>query len=273
MPSLETIILIIVVCAVVGIFFHWLTLRLLAWRGVTTKRTKFGLALLFDTQDQDGTPVRMLNVNGTFQSACYLDERIWSELVCEYHRTSARVVTELPRLRRAVVIGGGGFSFPKWLVTHMKPVHVDAVEIDPAIIEIARESFELARVEQECAERINVVCDDGWSWLKVQGEHFDLIVNDAFSGKRPLGPLATDEGAKLIHEHLAPGGTYLANVRSPLEGKNSNTLYETRDIFAAEFAHVWIIPEAPEDPKRLGNNVLVASDSDLDCEVLSQASE
>lgn len=271
MSSAQTILLIVVICLVVCIFFHWLTLRLLAWRGVTTQRTKFGLALLFDTQDADGTPVRMLNVNGTFQSACYLDERIWSELVCEYHRTSAEIVAELPRLRRAVVIGGGGFSFPKWLVTHMKPVHVDAVEIDEKVIKIARQSFALDRIERECGERINVVCDDGWGWLKAQGEPFDLIVNDAFSGKRPLGPLATDEGAALIHAHLAEGGTYLANVRAPLEGKASSTLYETRDIFAREFAHVWIIPEAPEEPKRLGNNVLVASDTALECEILTKS--
>lgn len=263
MPSVETIVLVVLVCLAVTLFFHWLTLRLLAWRGVTTKRTKFGLALLFDTQDADGTPVHMLNVNGTFQSACYLDERLWSELVCEYHRTFARVASELPRLRCAAVIGGGGFSFPKWLVLHLKPVHVDAVEIDPAIIEIARQSFELARVEHEYAKRINVVCDDGWAWLKAQTEPFDLIVNDAFSGKRPLGPLATDEGAKLIHTHLSESGTYLANVRAPLEGKGSKTLYETIEIFKREFKYVWMVPEAPEDPKRLGNNVLVASDTNL----------
>lgn len=267
MPTPQTIAIIVVVCVAITLFFHWLTLKLLAWRGVTVQRTKFGLALLFDTQDQDGTPVRMLNVNGTFQSACYLVPALQDELVCVYHRSFAEVAQALPRLRRAAVIGGGGFSFPKWLVSHLKPVHVDAVEIDPKIIEIARESFGLSRSEHDGAERLNVVCADGWEWLKAQTEPFELIVNDAFSGKQPLGPLATDEGAKLIHAHLAPGGTYLANVRAPLEGKASKTLYETRDIFAAEFAHVWLIPEAPEEPKRLGNNVLIASDSDLDIEV------
>lgn len=263
MPRWAFIALIVVACVVVCLFFHWLTLRLLAWRGVTTQRTKFGLALLFDTEDADGTPVRMLNVNGTFQSACYLNEDIWNELVCEYHRTFARIASSLPRLKRAAVIGGGGFSFPKWLVTHLKPVHVDAVEIDPKVIEIARSSFALDRVERECGERISVICDDGWAWLGKQTQPFELIVNDAFSGKRPLGPLATDEGAKLIHEHLSEGGTYLANVRAPLEGKNSKTLYETIDVFKREFAHVWMIPEAPEEPRRLGNNVLIASDTDL----------
>lgn len=263
MTNWQIFILVLVVGTLFGLFFHWLTLRLLAWRGVTVRRTKFGIALLFDTADEDGTPVRMLNVNGTFQSACYLDERIWNELVCMYHRTSAEVILGLVRLRRACVIGGGGFSFPKWLVYHAQPVHVDAIEIDPEVIGIAREQFALARTERECADRINVVCADGWAWLKAQGEPFDLIVNDAFSGSKPLGPLATDEGAALVHSHLSKDGTYLANVRAPLEGRKSTVLFETLDIFNSEFAHVWLVPEAPEEPRRLGNNVLVASNIDL----------
>lgn len=263
MTTRQILILVFIAGTLLSLFSYWLTLKLLAWRGVTVRRTKFGVALLFDTADEDGTPVRLLNVNGTFQSACYLDERIWNELVCMYHRTSAEVVWGLPRLRRACVIGGGGFSFPKWLVYHAKPVHVDAVEIDPEVIAIAREQFALARVENEYPERISVVCADGWAWLKAQTEAFDLIVNDAFSGSRPLGPLATDEGSALIHAHLSADGSYMANVRAPLEGCKSATLYDTLDTFAAEFGHVWIVPEAPEEPKRLGNNVLVASDVDL----------
>lgn len=257
------ILLIAIACTAIGFFFHWLTLRLLEWRGVSVKRTKFGLALLFDTADADGTPVRMLNVNGTFQSACYLSEDLWSELVCAYHRTSADVVAELPRLRRVAVIGGGGFSFPKWIVTHSRRIHVDAVEIDPAIIDIARESFSLARAEELFPGRLNVVCADGWEWLGAQTESFDLLINDAFSGKHPLGPLATNEGAALIHAHLDPAGTYLANVRAPLEGRGSESLHRTLAAFAQEFAYIWLIPEAPDEPGVLGNNTLVASDADL----------
>lgn len=264
MNTLEIIVVISVVTTIVGLGCHWLAMRLLTWRGVTVKRSKFGVALLFDTVDADGTPVRMLNVNGTFQSACYLTDDLWSELVCMYHRNSARVVLGLPRLRRVAVIGGGGFSFPKWIALHLKPVHVDAVEIDPEIIAIAREHFYLAEAEKQSDGRLNVVCDDGWNWLRQQTDSFELIVNDAFSGNKPLGPLATDEGAALIHKHLSSDGAYLANVRSPLEGRKSATLYETIDVFAHEFKHVWLIPEAPETPKILGNNILVASDVDLD---------
>ena len=108
-----------------------------------------------------------------------------------------------------------------------------------------------------------LACDDGWAWLRRQERPFDLIVNEAFTGSRPLGPLACDEGAATIHEHLADGGSYLATLRFPLRGRKSQSMYETIETFSREFAHVWLVPEYPDDPTHPGNNTLVASDVDL----------
>ena len=148
---MPTALIAFIALTVAGLLIHLLCMRILAWRGVTVRRTKFGLTLLFDTADDDGTPVRMLNVNGAFQSVAYATDELWSELACEYQREQACIVSELPRLSRAAVIGGGGFSFPKWLVVHLPPVAVSVVEIDEKIIDIARESFGLARLEREYA--------------------------------------------------------------------------------------------------------------------------
>ena len=260
--TIATAVLALVLLTGVG---HALTLRILRWRGVTVTRTKFGPAFIFDTTDEDGTPVRMLNVGGTFQSACYVPDELAFELVAEYQRSEARVVSELPRLRDAVVIGGGGFSFPKWMLRHLPPVRVSVVEIDPKIIEIARRDFHLAEAERRYVPegRLEVACADGWEWLRSLSRPVDLIVNEAFSGRRPLGPLTGEEGARLVHERLADGGTYLANVRCPLQGARSGALRDTAEAFRREFAHVWVLPERPEEPGRGGNNTLVASDCDL----------
>ena len=267
MPQFDAtqILLALAACTAAGLACHVLAMRLLTWRGITVRRTRFGLALLFDTTDADGTAVRMLNVGGAFQSVSYVEAALSCELACEYQREQARIVSELPRLRHAVVIGGGGFSFPKWLVAHLTPVRVTTVEIDPAIIELARASFGVAAVEAHFAPsgRFEIVCEDGWEWLRTQGERVDLLVNEAFSGKHPLGPLACTEGAKLIREHLSEGGAYLATLRFPLEGRRSAALYETLDTFAQEFAHVWLVPEFAAEPKRPGCNTLVCSNLDL----------
>ena len=106
---MPTLALVFIALTILSLGMHLAVPRILAWRGIATRRTRFGLALLFDTADADGTPVRMLNVNGTFQSACYATEELCCELCCEYQRTQARIVSGLPRLLRAGVIGGGGF--------------------------------------------------------------------------------------------------------------------------------------------------------------------
>lgn len=239
---------------------------LLARRGVMLRRTKFGPALVFDSE-ANGHVVRLLNVRGTFQSLSYTSDDDWHELVTLYHQYFAEVVDVAGGVKSACVIGGGGFSFPKWLVAHCPRTEVDVVEVDPAIIRIARESFFLDRLEDEFhAERdgrLRIACADGWEFLRQSDRRWDLVVNDAFSGKRPLGPMGTEEGARIIHEHLSDDGIYLANLICPLEGRRSRPLDETLRVFGREFSRLYLIPERPEEPRKDGDNVLVASDRAL----------
>jgi spermidine synthase len=266
-------------------------------------KTKFGPAMVFDSVDDDGVAIRLLNVGGKFQSVSYVDEALRWRLACMYHQYFAQIVEIQADLweergaapagesapgaapagvegssgdgatgekgvrRRALVIGGGGYSFPKWLVSEAADVATTVVEIDPAVTKIAREHFFLDDLEREfrCDEtgRLRLVCDDGWAYLTASDERFDIIVNDAFGGHRPLGPLKTDEGAAAVRDHLTPRGIYLANVISPLEGKGSAVLRESVDACKGAFEHVYLIPEAPEDASVTGDNVLVASNARL----------
>ena len=262
------IIFLVVSACVSLVLYLFVVPWLLKKRGVKFyPRTMFGVALVFDSADDDGTPVRLLNVGGVFQSVAYLPDDLRNELACMYHRHMADVLKGLPKDARVLVLGGGGYSLPRYLVTHNKTVRVDVVEIDPKITEIAREHFFLGELEGRFGEagegRLSLVCADGWEWLRESDVNYDAIVNDAFSGKRPLGPIATDEGARVVREHLVPGGMYLANVRSSLEGKKAANLEEARSAFEAEFAHVYVYAERPEAPGELGYNAFVACDREI----------
>ncbi len=258
-----------VVCTAVLLALLWGLRR----RGVSVLRTKFGLTLVFDSLTEDKTPVRLLNVNGTFQSVSYVPRELRFELACEYHRAMAAVIEGLVRARgrsvarplRVMVMGGGGYSLPKYLAAHVPAVRVDVVEVDPAITALARERFFLDECLQETGAekdgRLRLVNDDAWGFLRAADEPYDVIVNDAFSGKRPLGPLATDEGARVVREHLAEGGVYLANVRCACEGRGARTLREVEAAFGRVLARVSYVPEWPGEPEKPGNNVVVASDA------------
>ena len=242
---------------------------LLRRRGVTMCRTKFGTTLIFESENADGTPVRLINVNGTFQSVCYLPDDLHFELACLYHRELADVIDRKAREAaadgrqlRVLVMGGGGYSLPKYLAAYVPAAHVEVVEVDPAMTKIAREQFFLdeclEKTDAERDGRLVLVNDDAWGYLRRQTEPYDVIVNDAFSGKRPLGPMKTDEGARVVREHLAQGGTYLANVRSACEGRRAATLCEVEAAFGHEFASWRVIPEWEDEPQKPGNNVFLA---------------
>ena len=256
-----------VVCTAILAALPWLLRK----RGVVMRRTKFGLTLVFESENLDHTPMRLLNVNGTFQSVCYIPEDLRFELACEYHRAMASVIEGLARRAagrgvRVMVMGGGGYSLPKYLAAFVPAARTDVVEVDPAITAIAREFFFL----DECLEktgaqkdgRFHLVNDDAWAFLRAATEPYDVIVNDAFSGKRPLGPLASAEGARVVRSRLAEDGVYLANVRCACEGRGSGPLREVEEAFGREFAHVGYVPEWPDDPKKPGNNAFIATDAE-----------
>ena len=78
-----------------------------------------------------------------WQSAMYLDDP--SELALPYSRFYRLAKYFAPDMRRLLVLGGGGFSFPKYALENYQNVRVDVVELDPGITALAREQFRAAR--------------------------------------------------------------------------------------------------------------------------------
>ena len=263
------------VIAIVYLLFLWI-LRL---RGVFVTHTKFGVTMVFDSVDADKTPVRLLNVNGTYQSVSYVPKDLRAELAVEYHRLMADLIEQAtatpqptPKKREepracVLILGGGGFSLPKYLIAHKCALDVTAVEIDPKIIKLARERFFLTEVlnesNAEVEGRAHIVAGDAWKTLQDSSSgSFSVIVNEVFAGKRPLGSMKTAEGAQLVHDRLCKGGLYLADIRCPLEGSQSAPLTEVVEEFGRVFTHVAYVPEWPDTPKTAGNNVLIATDAE-----------
>lgn len=248
--------------AVIGVY--QLFLLILRARGVFVTRTKFGLTMIFDSEDADGTPIRLLNVNGTFQSVNYIAPELRFELCVHYHRMMAKVIQQVSARGHVVVMGGGGFSLPKYLATHMSGGVIDAIEIDPKIVLLAREHFFLDEALAAASSELRIVEDDAWKVLQdADASSIDVLVNEVFAGRKSLGPLGTPAGAQVVKEKLADGGVYLVDVRCPLEGHGSTILPQVANVFAQEFTHIAYVPEWPDTPKTPGNNLLIATDADI----------
>jgi spermidine synthase len=114
---------------------------------------------------------------------------------------------ELPRL---LVIGGGGYTLPRW-VEHqpdLRQVEIEVVEIDPGVTEIAHRKLGLPADTRIVSHHL-----DGRQFLKqATAERYQLIVQDAVNDFSVPYHLMTTQYNELVRRALRPDGVYLLTV-------------------------------------------------------------
>lgn len=227
--------------------------------------TMAGPCRVFTIERKDGL-VRVMNVAGTMQSATFLDDDTYCDLAYGYTRDYEAMFCAGIPIQDVLVMGGGGYSYPKHLIAHHPETRVTCVEIDPTITAIARRYFFLDRLFEEYdldeTGRLELVEGDARAFLEQSDELYDAIVNDCFSGMSLVESLATREAARLYHEHLRPGGVYLSNVIGAIEGPRSRTMRRIIRTLLCEFAHVYVLAGQPDILSNCDNNVVIATDGD-----------
>lgn len=132
-------------------------------------RTKFGPAVVCTTTDADGRAVRLLLVGRSVQSATYVDEEYRAEPVFDYYLAFDLMFDVKPDIERVLMVGGGGYAYPKHIIATRPEVHMDVVEIDPAITRIALKDFYLADYLSDFpfggTYDLGRICADGCDYL------------------------------------------------------------------------------------------------------------
>lgn len=229
-------------------------------------RTMSGVALVYTTRDASGGRVRVLRTGGVYQSATYLGAR-WMEPVFEYYRAFGRLFDLRPDARQLLAIGGGGFAFPKLVAAEHPGVRTDVVEIDPAVVRIARRWFYLddaVALARAGSGDLQVICDDGRRFLEREPGPYDAVILDAFVGETPVRSLATVEALRLVRRALAPGGLLLMNVVSCADGTDVSFLRSVVATALVAFDHVKVVPATDDSHAAEDNYLLVASDTPID---------
>lgn len=229
-------------------------------------RTMSGVALVYTTRDASGGRVRVLRTGGVYQSATHLGARRM-EPVFEYYRAFGRLFDLRPDARQLLAIGGGGFAFPKLVAAEHPGVRTDVVEIDPAVVRIARRWFYLddaVALARAGSGDLQVICDDGRRFLEREPGPYDAVVLDAFVGETPVRSLATVGALRLVRRALAPGGLLLMNVVSCADGTDVSFLRSVVATALVAFDHVKVVPATDDSHAAEDNYLLVASDTPID---------
>lgn len=242
-------------------------------RGVRLRRTDAGIAIIRDLTNERGEIMRVLQVGGVYQSATYLGER-WHEPVVEYYRAFDRAFEaehdgmegyDPFMIRRVLMIGGGGCSYPKHLLMTRPDVALDVVEADARVIGIARRFFFVDRLEEElsCREgnggRFSLMAMDGETFLRANAVPYDLIINDAFEGARPDGFLSSSEGAMLVEENLTDQGLYIINVVVGDDPADHGRLHRVIEDLGTVFRSVSLLDASDEALSDKDNYLVVAT--------------
>lgn len=109
--------------------------------------------------------------------------------------------------QEVLVVGLGGASLSNALAYEYPAAKVTSIELEPAVVEAARQYFFYKE-----SETVVTIVDDARHFLETSDGRYDLIYLDAFAGLEVPETLRTVEFARLLDDHLKPGGAVIANV-------------------------------------------------------------
>jgi spermidine synthase len=115
-----------------------------------------------------------------------------------------------PEPRRILVIGVGGGSIPMALAAALPAARIDAVDIDPAVLDVARRYFGL-----RSGVGLRAVAADGRDFVFEAvraGRRYDAVLLDAFDAEGIPPPLFDARFLSDVRRLLAPGGLFVANT-------------------------------------------------------------
>lgn len=163
---------------------------------------------------------------------------------------------------RALHIGGGGLTVPRYLEATRTGSESLVYEIDGGVVDLVVDQTGL-----ELGHGIDVEVEDGRLGIEAQqGAEWDVVVGDAFGGMAVPWHLATTEAVEGIHGALATGGIYVVNL---IDASPAAFVKAEMATIAASFDHVAVIasPAAlAADGSAGANFVVLASDRPLPIE-------
>ena len=133
-------------------------------------------------------------------------------LVFEYAKMTFAGLLLKPEPRRILIAGLGGGSLPMSLAALYPEARIDVVEIDQAVVNVARDFFDF-----EESDGVRVFVNDARVFVKRAGlmeERYDFVILDAFTGDYIPEHLLTQEFLEEVRAVMTPDAVLVANTFS-----------------------------------------------------------
>ncbi len=222
--------------------------------------TAYNRVWIFDAVQKDAEQgdmrVRTMAINSGNQSTMALDRPMLVNFYTRYYHLIRHFT---PDFSHVMMLGGAGYSFPKDYLLHYPDKHIDVVEIDPGITNLAQKYFSLDRTNPQ----LRIFHADARMALAQTDVAYDAILCDAFSSNHSIPyHLATREATQLMYDALAPDGVVIANVIGSIHGDKGRFFRAEYATYTAVFPHVAVIPvNNTHDGDAVQNIMIVAAKS------------
>ncbi|XP_030380556.1 eEF1A lysine and N-terminal methyltransferase homolog [Scaptodrosophila lebanonensis] len=166
-------------------------------------------------------------------------------LACQHHvfmSVGVQLATTLRNPKKdmqkdVLVIGLGGGGLCSFLHAALPQTRITAVEIDPIMLEVAEQYFDLKQ-----DKRLHVVIDDGLEFVKRccdEDIHFDAVLFDVDSKDLSLGmscppkSFIADNILQHISQIIGPRGLFMLNLVCRDENLRTEALKNIKEVFSA----------------------------------------
>ena len=195
--------------AAVSVLFGWVNLGWtpIAWAKTLMQKDTFYHRIRIEEDDE----ARYMYFDRTLQSAMTLKDPTALRLI--YSRYTSLGFTFRADAKKMLLIGLGGGSIPKKLNKEFPNMEIDAVEIDPEVIKLAKDHFNIKEGKQ-----LRLHAQDGRLFLTRTQTQYDIIMLDAYFTDAMPFHLATKQFFELAQKKLTPNGIIVANLISAVTG-------------------------------------------------------
>ena len=212
-------------------------------------------------KEVDGQPVRYLVLDRLVHSYSNLNDP--GQLVYGYEQLYAKVIEPLTERKpdlSAFFIGGGGYTFPRYMEARLPQSRLVVAEIDPEVTDVAYEKLGLSR-----STRVESHNQDARLYVLQEGQpaSYDLVFGDAFNDYSVPFHLTTLEFDQMVAQLLREDGLYVVNIIDG--GPRGHFLRAYVRTLQQVFPYVAVVPQGADwrDSVRM-TFVIVAGRQPLD---------
>ena len=151
--------------------------------------------------------VRSLHIGSdTVQSSMRLTRP--NDLELSYTRSMMGFLLFAPAPQKVLMIGLGGGSLAKFIYHRLPGTRVQAVEVNPRVVAIARQSFHVPAD----GERFEVLVADGAAHVEREDVFADVALIDGYEADAHVEELASPAFYSACRQRLRPGGVMVVNL-------------------------------------------------------------